>query len=105
MTQKKKPDAPFTPRPPDYDVSAMKKGTEFKGRVGAAWRNEKGQIQIYLNPFVVLEASPDLMLTLFPVGPLDKRPAGSPGGPAPDNDEPPPRDVRSDPADGDPIPF
>lgn len=105
MTQKKKPDAPFVPRKPDYDVSAMKKGTQYKGKVGAAWKNDKGQIQIYLNPFVVLDASEDLALTLFPVPAGESRPFGSPDG-TPLPRDPGPPESEPDPAPGgDPIPF
>lgn len=53
-------------RKPDYRMHALKKGTDEKNRVGGAWANEDGSISIRLDAFVVLQADPDLVLTLFP---------------------------------------
>lgn len=53
-------------RTPDYDVKAMRKDTEQKARVGAAWKNEDGSISIVLDPFVVLEGHTQLIITCFP---------------------------------------
>ena len=53
-------------RKPDYQVSALNKGTENKGNVGAAWKNDNGTISIVLNKFVVLNQADDLLITLFP---------------------------------------
>lgn len=54
-------------RPPDYNVSAVMRGTEIKGGVGVAWKDEEtGRISVKLSTFVVLTASPDLFVTLFP---------------------------------------
>lgn len=56
-------------RKPDYWVKALDKGVDTKkytAKVGAAWDNPDGSISIDLNPFVVLTASPNLVLTLFP---------------------------------------
>jgi hypothetical protein len=57
----------FTPRQPDYDVSAIDTATNAKARVGAAWNQGDGTIRIKLNAFVILQASDSLLLTLFPV--------------------------------------
>lgn len=54
-------------RKPDYRVSALNKATSVKGSVGAAWLNEDGTISIVLDPFIVLNDSPNLLITLFPV--------------------------------------
>ncbi len=54
-------------RKPDYNVSAMNKSTEEKGRIGAAWINQDGSISITLDAFIVLpNAGKDLLITLFP---------------------------------------
>lgn len=52
-------------RKPDYSVNAMNKRTDEKSRIGAAWVNPDGSIRIVLNPFVVLTAGPDLVITAF----------------------------------------
>ena len=60
---------PFTPRKPDYNVSAMDKrdDTRNNGNIGAAWLNADGTINIKLNPFVVIDTRMhDLAITLFP---------------------------------------
>lgn len=102
--QRKTGDPAFTPRKPDYDVSVVRKGTEYKGRVGAGWKNDKGQITIKLAPFVVLEAKDDLQITLFPVSADEYRPSEVPGEPPPRDPGPP--EGEPDPAPGgDPIPF
>ena len=54
------------PKPPDYNVSAVIRGTDTKGNVGVAWNGEKGRISVKLFSFVQLTGSPDLFLTLFP---------------------------------------
>lgn len=54
-------------RKPDYDMSAMNKETDEKARVGAAWANEDGTISVVLSPFIKLEVSKNLVITLFPV--------------------------------------
>lgn len=53
-------------RTPDFDLKAMNKATNEKARAGAGWLNEDGSISIDLDAFIVLPASPDLVLTLFP---------------------------------------
>lgn len=52
-------------RRPDYSVNAMDKRTGEKARIGAAWINPDCSIRIVLNPFVVLTANPDLVITMF----------------------------------------
>ena len=52
-------------RTPDYIVKAKRKSTQEAAKVGAAWNNDDGSISIVLNTFVVLEASNDVMITLF----------------------------------------
>lgn len=54
-------------RKPDFILQAKHKTTGRRNRkVGAAWRNAGGSITLHLEPFVVLECNPDVMLTLFP---------------------------------------
>ena len=53
-------------RKPDYNLGAMDKETDMKGKIGAAWINDDGSIGIKLNPWVVLDgANPNLTLRLF----------------------------------------
>lgn len=54
-------------RKPDFWVKAMNKRTDEKRKIGAAWQNEDGSISVAIDCFTVLEASPDLVVTLFPV--------------------------------------
>lgn len=56
-------------RAPDYIVKAMRKDLDWKGKVGAAWRNEDGTISIAINAFTVIESDPELVVTLFPFEP------------------------------------
>lgn len=53
-------------RKPDYDVYAMNKATNEKNKVGGAWVNDSGSIAVVLAPFVVISASKDVIVTLFP---------------------------------------
>ena len=57
---------PEKPRSPDYKVGCLNKVTNEKGNIGAAWINTDGTINIVLNNLVVLPASKDLVITLFP---------------------------------------
>ena len=54
------------PRKPDYRLLAMNKSTDEKRKVGAVWLNTDGSLSIALDPFTVLQSSPDLVLTIFP---------------------------------------
>ena len=54
---------------PQYRLLALNKKTEQRGKVGAGWRNEDGSISIRVNPWVVIDSNPDVILTLFPVKP------------------------------------
>jgi hypothetical protein len=58
-------------RRPDYNLAALDRGNEEKGKVGAAWKNVDGSISIRLEPFVVLRAG--VVLTLFPRSEEDNR--------------------------------
>jgi hypothetical protein len=53
-------------RIPDYILKAKVKDGEYKGKVGVAWINENETFTIRLDPFVVLSAKDELMITLFP---------------------------------------
>lgn len=53
-------------RTPDYNVKAMMKDTGTKTRIGAAWINPNGTISMVLDPFISLQSSPALLITLFP---------------------------------------
>lgn len=53
-------------RKPDYRVHAMNKTTGEKNRVGGAWANDDDSISVKLDAFVRLEASTDLVITMFP---------------------------------------
>ncbi len=55
------------PRKPDYLLKAMNKTTgEKTGRIGAAWNNEDGSINIVLDLCVQLSGDKDIELRLFP---------------------------------------
>jgi len=71
-------------RPPDFKLKAMNKATNEKSpKVGAAWKNTDGSISIDLDAFVILTASPDLVLTLFPNEPyVPKKPRAETTAPA-----------------------
>lgn len=58
----------FTPRKPDYNVSALDKGhDDLKGGIGVGWIQQDGTIRLKLNPFVVLDTTRhELVITLFP---------------------------------------
>ena len=59
----------FTPRKPDYQVSALDKDSELRGNIGAAWNQPDGSIQIKLNAFTVLDTTKhNLVISLFPPG-------------------------------------
>ena len=60
-------------RMPDFQLHALNKATEARSQVGAAWQEDDGRISIKLNQFVTLEASPDLVLSLFPVSDQDRQ--------------------------------
>lgn len=66
---------------PDYHLSAKTKDTAFKGRVGVAWLQADGSIQIKVDPFVILQGEgvlgEKLYVTLYPTDELCKR-AGYP---------------------------
>lgn len=53
-------------RAPDMILRALNKATEETDKVGAAWVNSNGTVSIRLDPFVVLQSRPELVLTLFP---------------------------------------
>lgn len=54
---------------PDYRLGAMNKATDEKNNVGAAWLNKDGTISVVLSPFITLQSSKELVLTLFPSKP------------------------------------
>ena len=57
-------------RLPDYEFKALNKRTDERNKVGAAWINDAtGSIRIKLDAFIKLEASDDLVLTLFKIEP------------------------------------
>ena len=51
---------------PDYNVHALIKGTQTRNKIGAAWKKPDGRISLVLNPFIKLEHTDDLLITLFP---------------------------------------
>lgn len=56
-----------TGRKPDFRVGVMNKQTDVKNNsAGAAWQNPDGTINVYLEGFMVLHTSRDLIITLFP---------------------------------------
>lgn len=63
------------PRQPDYRLHVKYKSTEETARVGAAWVNPGGSISIRLDPCVVLQRDPDLLITLFPIDKGSEAPA------------------------------
>lgn len=67
-------------RKPDFQLSAkLKINQDAKGRVGAAWEQEDGSIQIKLDPFVCLQgegiSGEAMWLTLYPNKPRETLPA------------------------------
>lgn len=55
-------------RKPDFWVKAMNKATNEKRKIGGAWMNvDDGSVSIAIDPFTVISASPDLVITLFPI--------------------------------------
>lgn len=54
-------------RKPDFWIKAMNRATNEKRKIGAAWRNEDNSVSLAIDPFTVLESSPDLVITLFPI--------------------------------------
>lgn len=64
-------------RTPDYDLVVMNKVTNQKGRIGAAWKNDDGRIGIVLNPCVVLNDNPNIVIALFVRKPWAPPAAGS----------------------------
>ena len=54
-------------RQPHYEFRGLNKATDEKAQVGVAWINDDGSIRVKLNPFIVLTAGPDLILTLFTI--------------------------------------
>ena len=57
------------PRKPDYKLSATtRQGVTpvRKGQIGVAWANPDGSVAIKLDPFVVISAADNLVITLFP---------------------------------------
>lgn len=84
-------------RKPDYNVSILVRDSArgVKGRVGAAWKQRDGSIQIKLDACAILQGpayAPDMLITLFPV----KEEATAEARPRP---APPPDDLEDD------IPF
>lgn len=53
-------------RKPDWTISALNPKTGVKGKVGAAWNNDDGTLQLKLNSFIVLQGSEELLIRLFP---------------------------------------
>lgn len=53
-------------RKPDFRVAAMDKTTDAKNNIGGAWLNEDGSIAVIIDPFIVLNGSRNLLITLFP---------------------------------------
>lgn len=56
----------MTSRKPDYVLKVLNKDNEGRCNVGAGWKNEDGSVSIQLNPCVVLQYDPQIVLTLFP---------------------------------------
>jgi hypothetical protein len=55
------------PRKPDYQISALLKGTKITSNIGAAWINEDGSLFIKFEHFVDLNQcrDPDVLVTAF----------------------------------------
>lgn len=54
-------------RKPDYRVKAMNKETNEKNTIGAAWLNPDRSISMVLDPFIVMSANKNLVITIFPI--------------------------------------
>lgn len=74
-------------RQPDYRLLYLNKSTEETGHIGAAWITKTG-ISIKLNACVVIRATPDTVLTLFPI---EQRQSSNPLAPGAITPEPPGR--------------
>lgn len=83
------------PRKPDFTIRAIRKGTQTKGEIGVAWKNEDGSIFMKFNPFVTVPVGDDCAITAFLI---DSSPR-----PAQPRRTPVPRGSRSDMDDE--IPF
>ena len=64
MPEDKKPTAG---RSPDFNVSCLNKDTNERAKVGVAWKNTNGCINIRLDPFITLTAGKNILVMLFPV--------------------------------------
>jgi hypothetical protein len=53
-------------RKPDYRLKFLRKDTDYRGELGAAWKNPDGSIRIVLNTCVYLRQNEREVLTLFP---------------------------------------
>lgn len=52
---------------PDYSIGALDKTRDVRQpKIGAAWKNADGSISLRIDPFVVLQGGPQLLVTLFP---------------------------------------
>lgn len=53
-------------RKPDYNISVLDKTSGGRGVVGAGWIQEDGSISIKINPCVLLDDDPKLVIRMFP---------------------------------------
>jgi len=70
-------------RRPHFDVCVKTKDgvvPERKGKIGAAWVQDNGSINIRLNTCVVLAESDNLIINLFPIKAEIGKPATDPYG-------------------------
>jgi hypothetical protein len=54
------------PRRPDYNLTFLNKRTDERGKIGVAWVNADGHINIQLNLKIVLAQCADETIALFP---------------------------------------
>ncbi len=53
---------------PTHQLKFLNKTTEERGQLGVGWQKPDGSISIRLNPMTVIRVTPDLVITLFPIG-------------------------------------
>jgi hypothetical protein len=68
-------------RQPNYSVGALNRETDEKNpKVGAAWSNDDGSIDVQINDFIIIYGGKSTYLRLFP--------RGKPQSPKPKSEEP-----------------
>lgn len=62
-------------RMPDYEIKALDKATQERGKIGAAWLQDDGSIYIKFERFAAIPTGKGFAITAFPVeeeGPYER---------------------------------